>query len=120
MWDWARNSEGGKATETLAMLASPGRGVITAVRAGNLLRLVPPLSESLREGLKPRRPHSASWKRLLRAALAPLALSSEPVTAVGSQVVGLRVKPGLSIRIETERTSRGMPWRMVGIGSDLA
>ena len=46
--------------------------------------------------------------------------SSEPVTALGSQLVGLSVKSGLSRRIESERMSSGMPCRIVGIGSEMA
>ena len=40
-----------------------------------------------------------------------------PSTAIGSQLVGLRVKFGRSMLSAIERTSSGMPARIVGIGS---
>src|ERR1700742_2388941 len=62
MWAWSRNSEWGRATEVSLELASPGRGLRTAVRAGLAPRLVPPRSFSWIEGLYGSEAQSAAWK----------------------------------------------------------
>ena len=73
-----------------------GKGVKTAWRAGSLARLVPPENLNRSFGSKGRLAQFASWKCEAGVATAP----SLPVicasTAKGSQLVGLRAKPGRS------------------------
>src|SRR3954466_12975936 len=113
MWLWSRKDDLGSLTAASAMFASPGLMVSVAINAGFLLRLVPPLSRrtSLGAKSKPRQP--PTWKRLDRGATWPRRLIASPPTAVGSQLVGLRVKLGRSTSTEMLRTSNGIPWRMV-------
>ena len=103
----------GISTEVLAMLASPGRVVSTVVSFGLAVRLKL-LPESRRDsfGLKPRRRHSPSWNRSVRAAVLPRVESSDPSTLIGSQEVGFLVNSFLSSWIATDRTSRGIPSRI--------
>ena len=70
--------------------------------------------------MKPRLEHSPSWKRSESWAVWPRVESSEPPIEVGSQLVPLRVKFGLSSFSFAERTSSGMPSRIVGSGSEVA
>ena len=102
------------------MLASPALFFSTAVRAGYCPRLVPPFSESAKARLEFQLAALGQLEAALQRGRLRRSESSEPLTVLGSQLVGLRVKPGLSRRIETERMSRGMPCRMLGIGSETA
>src|SRR4051812_38589558 len=110
MWLWSRNSECGRATIAFLMFASPGLAVRTALNAGLSPRLVPPLRLMESLGLKGRAEQPPTWKGLESAALDPKGETALPVSAIGSQLVGLRVKPGRSICNAIERTSSGMPW----------
>src|SRR4051794_6338895 len=103
MWAWSRNSECGRATTALAMLASPGRTVRIALRAGLSARLVPP--ESLSESLGPKgsAPQPPTWKGLVNDAGPARVDVALPTIAIGSQEVGLRVKAGRSVRRAIER-----------------
>src|SRR5450759_3429876 len=65
--------------------------------------------ETLKDGLKGRLRHSAAWKRLETAAVAPSVLVTVPATVIGSQLVGLNVKPSRFRLTSTRRTSVGMP-----------
>jgi hypothetical protein len=66
-------------------------------------------------GLKASPAQSPTWKDFDGLAVAP----SEPpileVTLIGSQLVGLRVKSGRSIRTAIERIRSGMPSRICGM-----
>src|SRR3954447_7927871 len=117
MWAWSRNSECGRATEAPAMLALPEGIVSTAFRAGLSARFVPPLRERASLGLKGNAEQPPTWKGLCSAAVLPNGEVAEPVSASGSQEVGLRVKLGRSILSAIERTSIGIPCRICGIGS---
>ena len=104
MWAWSRKAEWGRVTDRLAEVRIAGSGLTTARRAGWSPRLVPPsrLSESF--GLKP----EASTVRRLEARgetdrhvvggiedVGEAAEQGRP-DLEGSQLVGLRVKPGRS------------------------
>src|SRR5680860_1554146 len=104
MLDWSRITSEGKMTWVGPMLASPGRGATTKRIGGLKLRRVErrPLPRFWIAiwGLKPSRAHSPTWKRLERFALCPRVEVSLPVTAMGLQEVGFKVKFGRFIRIE--------------------
>src|SRR4029077_4527226 len=75
-----------------------------------------------RLGLKGNPPQPASWKGVetgLTVSSAGLSKFAPPpvtvpVTAIGLQLVGLRMKPGLLMLTEMLRIRRGMPWRTEG------
>src|SRR4029077_3711722 len=79
--------------------------------------LVAACVEAVNDGWNPRPAQFAAWKRLDTGALAPCALVSVPVTANGSQLVGLNMNPERSTVTFTVRMSNGTPCRIVGSGS---
>src|SRR5680860_87557 len=113
----------GKMTWVGPMLASPGRGE-TVKRIGGLKlrsveRLPLPRLAIEKRGLKPRRAHSPTWKRLARVADFPPVAPTSAVKAIGSQLVGLSVKFDRSMITLRSRIATGMPSMIVGIGSLL-
>src|SRR5262245_4160777 len=84
---------GVKAAEETA--ASPGWARRMARRAGWALR-VPVERWRARLGLKERAEQSAAWNRSVSGAVPPLLEIAVPVIWVGSQEVGLWMKPGRS------------------------
>ncbi len=69
--------------------------------------------------MKPSALQSPTWKGLVGLAVAPLELPIVALTAIGEQLVGLRVKLGRSIRAVSERSRSGTPSRISGSGSVL-
>ncbi len=61
-----------------------------------------------------------TWKRWVSGAATSRIEVVEPLKADSEQSVGLRVKSGLESCRVTERTSSGIPSRIVGIGSETA
>src|SRR5689334_13369594 len=124
----SRNSEGGRVTDALPMLACPGPGVTVAFNEGNLPRLVPPRKRKSIFGLKAREEQKETWNGLVTVAVESSAglenVAPEPfrveVTPKCSQLVGLTMKSGLSMKTRTSRRCRGMPSMMWGIGSEPA
>src|SRR6202789_3676473 len=102
MWACSRNSECGKVIWAAPMLASPLRALRTALKAGVAPLLVPPLSERVSFGAKPRLAQSAAWKGLVTvigwSSASEAKSVPEPSTVeaveVRSQLVGLRVNSG--------------------------
>ena len=122
MWFWSRNSVGGSCDRDVvdvgvagARLQHRGQGRVPAALGAALER-----EADLRLELE--LPALAELEAVLSSG-ATLPCGSRAASrsrTAGSQLVGLRVKLGLSIRIEIERTSSGMPLRIVGIGSEIA
>src|SRR4051812_23911111 len=118
MWAWSRKAAPGSLTWALAMLASPGRAVRLAIRRGWEVRLVLPFRVRESLGLNGSCEQPPTWKRWVSGTVWLKTEVAEPVIAISSQEVGLRVKEGRSRSTATERRSRGMPWRIVGNGSE--
>ena len=114
------NSEWGRATTALEMLAAPFGIVRTAFRAGWPPRFVPPFSFKVSFGLKPSAEQPPTWKGALTPALPPSADATDPVIVIGSQEVGLRVNCGRPICRVIWRRSSGIPSRIWGKGSETA
>src|SRR3954454_12238545 len=96
MCSWARNSECGRATTALAMLASPAAALNSARRAGWPLRLVEPLRRRESLGLNGRLAQEPTWKGLEGFATTPSEETTLALTDIAAQLVGLRVKSGRS------------------------
>src|SRR6187399_477183 len=111
------NSERGRVSETLAVLASPALAVKVLWRRGWAPRLVGPKSFAPSSGAKGRAPQPPTWKRWDSGAGWPRVEVTEPPKAFSAQEVGLRVKPGRSAQTAIERASTGTPCRIVGRGS---
>ena len=73
-------------------MLAPRFGIVSVARsAGCLPRVVPPFSARASLGLKARAPQSLTWKRSETFAAPPSLEPIAPVTAIGSQEVGLSV-----------------------------
>src|SRR5664280_607971 len=104
-------SDIGSCRLTLLMFASPGFWAILTVRLAPLALLVWPWVEAANDGLNGRLAQFAAWNGFETPALAPLVEPIVPVTDSGEQLVGLNMKPDLSIVTLTVRRSSGMPCR---------
>ena len=94
--------------------AASGRSA-TAFSAGWPVRLVGALQLERSFGLKLEARAAADLEAVAESRGCPAGGEVDvPSIDVGSQVVGLRVKPGRSSFSSIERTSSGMPWRIVG------
>ena len=71
----------------------------------------------MNDGLNARFAQSATWNGTETAELAPSPPVIVPVIDIGSQLVGLNVKPGRSIVTLTCLICSGIPSMMCGIGS---
>src|ERR1700754_1134905 len=103
------NSERGRAKTTRPVLASPGRAVKTERKRGCPPRWIGPKRRAVSFGLYLRAEHPPTWKGPDSGAAWPQTEVTEPPKDIGSQEVGLRVKPGRESLAATERTSTGMP-----------
>src|SRR4051794_7323357 len=119
MWALSSSSELGSATDTRERLASPRRGVRTALSAGCPLRFIPPLRLRASFGLKAGSSQDPTWKGRRPVAPAPLAPAALATTDCGEQLVGLSAKSERSILAVIERIRSGMPSSICGIGSVL-
>ena len=118
MWALSRKIECGIVTTSWAMFASPGLAVRVAVSAGCWARLTPPLSLSASFG--PKGSVGAVGGLVMgclrrRAPSSPTSLGAD---REGSQLVGLRAKPGRSRSIRTYAGRSGTPSRICGSGSE--
>jgi hypothetical protein len=95
-WPCSRKALWGRRTTTEEALASPALGRKEALRAGNLPRLVPPLSEREKFGLKPSLPQSVAAKEEMAVAVLPRFEVRLATVCFLAQEVGFKVKRGLS------------------------
>src|ERR1700729_717275 len=84
----------GRPTEVLAIPASPGPALRTAVRAGVCVRFMPPENRSASLGPNGIEPQLATWKCSARLATAPWSPVTLAVTENGLQLVGLSANSG--------------------------
>src|SRR4051812_12140219 len=116
MCAWSRKAALGSFTRARAMLASPGFAVRLASRRGWEVRLVGPFRARESLGLKGRPAQPPTWKRWARGVIRLSAVVAEPLIAISSQEVGLRVKEGRVRVTLAPRRSGGGPWVVCGEG----
>jgi hypothetical protein len=82
--------------------------------------LVLPSVDAVNDGLNARFAQFATWNGTETAELAPSPPVIVPVIDIGSQLVGLNVKPRRLMFLLTCLICRGMPAMIVGHGSGLS
>src|ERR1700733_4937393 len=107
----------GIVSSTLWMFASPGCWETFTVRLAPSALLAFPSVLVVNAGLNGRPSQPPTWKRSDSPAVCPRVEIACPVIAIASQLVGLSVNPGRFASSDTERTSSGIPSRIVGNGS---
>src|SRR5580700_1619111 len=104
-----------------AMFVCPIPAEVTfTVRLAPSALLVFPCVEAVNTGLNGELWQPAAWKRLETAAWTPPIEVTTALTAFGSQLVGLKVKLGRSRVTLTLLIRSGIPWRIVGKGSETS
>ena len=100
--------------------ACPAPEPILASRLAPFFLLVFASVETLNDGLNGSSRHPPVWNLEETFAATPSVEVTVPVIAVGVQLVGLNMNPGLSNVTSTRRTRNGIPSMIVGTGSEIA